>query len=374
MVENESDNESVESGSCTCSDYNSDSSWFYDSRILGTSYMRFCILSDKDKIIIKKERSNNMFNEKSLNKINKINELEKDLNINTNDINKRKNAIKVSNSFSNRKNEISEDKSKSNDKNIINHSLTRIKDKNSLDFIDNNFNRKDSNFSSNFSRNTHSDLDEINSKRTNFFPEYLNKYEHNYSAPVELVDYHDKTRNLHKSPILYPNKRKNIFNLNDKNNNLEKTKVYESPRRNLYKPIININPNTYDNENNEEKNKNENKIINKNFISKGRIIKEKVVKETKTITLEPGQTIKPKIITKRKLKPNTTIVKNEDGSQNIIIEHTVLTTVTINEIIDSSKLYQDKYPLDVQLVKQYITKTYKSEIENNPYRPNKKEF
>ena len=114
------------------------------------------------------------------------------------------------------------------------------------------------------------------------------------------------------------------------------------------------------------------KKINKNYISKGRIIKEKVVKETKTITLEPGQTIKPKIITKRKLKPNTAIVKNEDGSQNIIIEHTVLTTITLNEIIDPSKIYQDKYPLDIQLVKQHITKTYKSEIENNPYRPNKK--
>ena len=52
-----------------------------------------------------------------------------------------------------------------------------------------------------------------------------------------------------------------------------------------------------------------------------------MLKETKTITLEPGQTIKQKIITKGKLKP-----KNEDGSQNMIIERTVLTTVTINEI------------------------------------------
>ena len=180
---------------------------------------------------------------------------------------------------------------------------------------------------------------------------------------------------MHRSPILYPNKRKNIFNINNENDDKNisniaktKTKVYESPRRNLYKPFFKTNYNINKDEKNEEKNK------NKNFISKGRIIKEKVVKETKTFTLEPGQTIKPKIITKRKLKPNTTIVKNEDGSQNIIIEHTVLTTVTINEIIDSSKLYQDKYPLDVQLVKQHITKTYKSEIENNPYRPNKKEF
>ena len=44
-----------------------------------------------------------------------------------------------------------------------------------------------------------------------------------------------------------------------------------------------------------------------------------------------------------------------------------------SEMIDDSKLYNDKYPLHVQLVKQYITKIYKTEIENNPYRP-KKEF
>ena len=70
---------------------------------------------------------------------------------------------------------------------------------------------------------------------------------------------------------------------------------------------------------------------------------------------------------KRKLKPNTTIVKNQDGSQNIIIENTILTTITENELIDSSKLYNDKYPIDIQLVKQNITKIYKTEIENNPY-------
>ena len=39
-----------------------------------------------------------------------------------------------------------------------------------------------------------------------------------------------------------------------------------------------------------------------------------MLKETNTIILEPGQTIKQKIITKGKLKP-----KNEDGSQNMII-------------------------------------------------------
>ena len=53
------------------------------------------------------------------------------------------------------------------------------------------------------------------------------------------------------------------------------------------------------------------------------------------------------------------------------MENTVLTTVIVNEIVDSSELYHDDYPLDVQLVKQYITKIYKTEIENYPYRGNK---
>ena len=66
MVEKDSDSESVESGSCTYSDYNSDCSWFYDSRALGTSYMRFCILSDKDNIIIKNEKSKAMLDNKKI--------------------------------------------------------------------------------------------------------------------------------------------------------------------------------------------------------------------------------------------------------------------------------------------------------------------
>ena len=45
MSEDKSDQESVESGSCTCSDYNEDMSWFYDSRNLKRSTMRFSIIS-----------------------------------------------------------------------------------------------------------------------------------------------------------------------------------------------------------------------------------------------------------------------------------------------------------------------------------------
>jgi hypothetical protein len=70
--------------------------------------------------------------------------------------------------------------------------------------------------------------------------------------------------------------------------------------------------------------------------------------------------------------PNTKIVTNEDGTQNIITENTTLTTTIINEILDSSEANNDNYPLDIQLVRQHITKTYLTEIENSPYVPKKR--
>ena len=98
-------------------------------------------------------------------------------------------------------------------------------------------------------------------------------------------------------------------------------------------------------------------------------LKEKIVNETKNLPLQPGQTIKPKIVTTRKLKPITNIVTNDDGTQNIIIENTTLTTTIINEILDESNKENDEYPLDIQLVRQHITKKYVTEIESNPYHP-----
>ena len=65
------------------------------------------------------------------------------------------------------------------------------------------------------------------------------------------------------------------------------------------------------------------------------------------------------------------IVKNEDGSKSLITENTTLTTITVNELIDPSKVYQDVYPMDIQMVRQHVTKIYKIETENNPYTPNK---
>ena len=73
------------------------------------------------------------------------------------------------------------------------------------------------------------------------------------------------------------------------------------------------------------------------------------------------------------LKPITNIITNDDGTQNIITENTTLTTTIINELLDSStKKDDDKYPLDIQLVRQHITKTYVTEIESNPYVPKKR--
>ena len=375
MAEGESDNQSVESGSCTCSDYNEDISWFYDSRKLGTSFMRFCILSDENNIIIKKEKSRNFLDDKRLSRINKYNEIKKDLFSNSGS--KRKNVIKLKNSSSCKKdnNKISEDnsdKEKLNDNNLMKYSHRRRKNNNSLDFLNNNSNnkssRKQSNISNDYCNNTYTDIN-INSKRRNFFPENLNEYEHNYSAPIESY-FNKNYLNHHRSPINYFNKRRNIFNMYNKNEGkvkqfeIDVSKEYVSPRRRAYNSLTNTN---YFNDDINGENQNESNVINKNFQTNGKTIKEKIVKETKTITLQPGETIKPKMTSKRKLKPNTTIVKNQDGSQNIIIENTILTTITENELIDSSKLYNDKYPVDIQLVKQNITKIYKTEIENNPY-------
>ena len=106
---------------------------------------------------------------------------------------------------------------------------------------------------------------------------------------------------------------------------------------------------------------------------RGKTLNERVVTETKNLALQPGQIIKPKIVTKRMLKPITNIVTNDDGTQNIITENTTLTTTIINELLDSStKKDDDKYPLDIQLVRQHITKTYVTEIESNPYVPKKR--
>ena len=352
MEEIEYDNEeseSVESGSCVCSDYNSDCSWFYDSRDLGTSYMRFSIIAENEDDSFKKEK---------IEKYNKNNELEKGYYSNNE---RRAKRIYIKKPSYNKQDSFNK--------------------KDGLDYIDNNkkpYNYKNNynsynNYNYNYSEN---EMKYAPSPSPNFYPENYNEYENNYSAPLEEDYYQDKNINYHRSPVNATSKRRFYFNLNNNVKNEEKSynydnKKFEKSPRNYYKSLKNNenNDNNSEDEYNEEENGENIQVINKNFQNKGKTIKEKIIKEVKNITLEPGETLKPKIITKNKLKPITTIVKNEDGSQSIIVENTVVTTVIVNEIIDNSTIYDDNYPLDVQFVKQYITKIYKTEIENNPYYP-----
>ena len=352
MEEIEYDNEeseSVESGSCVCSDYNSDCSWFYDSRDLGTSYMRFSIIAENEDDSFKKEK---------IEKYNKNNELEKGYYSNNE---RRAKRIYIKKPSYNKQDSFNK--------------------KDGLDYIDNNkkpYNYKNNynsynNYNYNYSEN---EMKYAPSPSPNFYPENYNEYENNYSAPLEEDYYQDKNINYHRSPVNATSKRRFYFNLNNNAKNEEKSynydnKKFEKSPRNYYKSLKNNenNDNIGEDEYNEEENGENIQVINKNFQNKGKTIKEKIIKEVKNITLEPGETLKPKIITKKKLKPITTIVKNEDGSQSVIVENTVLTTVIVNEIIDTSTIYDDNYPVDVQFVKQYITKIYKTEIENNPYYP-----
>ena len=150
---------------------------------------------------------------------------------------------------------------------------------------------------------------------------------------------------------------------------LDKAKAFFSPRKNNYNSFSNLS--YFSDDRRGEKFINNSYIKRKKFYTKGRAFKEKIVNETKNIALEPGQIFKPKLKKKKKLKPVVSIVKNEDGSQSLITENTTLTTITVNELIDPSKVYQDDYPMDIQMVRQHVTKIYKIETENNPYTPNK---
>ena len=313
MKVDESDNESVESGSCTCSDYNSDCSWFYDSRNLETSYMRFCIVNNKCR---------------TPNLIRSTKQLNSDY---MNPVLQGKEKLVKSNSTK-KDNKINDDKLNMNNNNV------------------------------------NEDL-----KKNNFPPENAKESENNDNAHVEKIDFTDKDMKINNSPRNYYKRRwRFLKNMNENkteqkesNKNLNNQKESNSPKKNLFNSNFDVNMNNTK--------KNEVNTTHKNLQTRGRTIKEKVVKEIKNITLQPGQAVKPKTIPNRKLKPNTSIITNDDGTQNIITENTTLTTIIVNELIDSSKLYDDQYPLDVQLVKQYITKIYKIETENNPYKP-KSEF
>ena len=54
MTEIEKDSLSIESGSCDCSEYNSDMSWFYNSKNLSESSTHFSIIQNKKKLFEEK--------------------------------------------------------------------------------------------------------------------------------------------------------------------------------------------------------------------------------------------------------------------------------------------------------------------------------
>ena len=409
MKGEESDNESVESGSCTCSDYDPDCSWFYDSRTLETSYMRFYIygISNKNNIINKNKPMINRREETRNNTNNKIDEITIDKNLKSNS--KRNNVIKITRRSPYRNSGGIKDDHINKSK-MINKTEYLMKKNNNNDSLEltlnNNTNNEDNNSNNNNNNNNNERKvhrtympkkylmgnysipsfkePEFSIDKNDFFQENIDDdFEKKLTEPSDKIDKFFMGDNFmnhgQRSPVTtkgrFYKKRENRVEYKTEQKpkfqkiNVDINRAFDSPNKNYNSYFSNIN---FFNEDNKDElfssNSNSN-YKNRNVQTRGRTIKEKIVKEIKNITLQPGQSIKPKIITKRKLKPVTNIIKNDDGSQNIITENTTLTTIIINEFIDSSKIYQDDYPLDVQLVKQHITKIYKIETENNTCLP-----
>jgi hypothetical protein len=420
MSEDISDQESVESGSCTCSDYNRDISWFYDSRKLERSYMRFSIISEKTNnnrsIIIKtplfKKRRQYIFEKKmSENNDNNNNSNYKSTsnllnNSFVNQENRRKNIIKITNSFSTKKFDSKDNhninKKKAHKINLIEHPPRRKKENNGNLEVKKNENKPKKTVLRHKLRNNTSaneinsnppkdkDNNNIHPKKSRFYPNNVKDYEHKNSNPIdkiELTNYKNSNNNkinfeMHRSPMNFTKNRMHFYNLNrtekKEDEKIPKRNIINSPKefispRNKYKTFSRLNKSIGEkiDENEEEKkyiiDKKNNDInanlVKSNYTNKRTTTKHKVVKETQNIILKPGETIKPKSITKRQLKPHTTIVRNEFGKESIVTENTLLTTVIVNELVEPSKNRRNKNPQDGQLVKQYITKIYKTEIE-----------
>ena len=429
MSEDKSDQESVESGSCTCSDYNKDMSWFYDSRNLKRSTMRFSIISENtsdNKIFLFKKRRQYMF-EKKLSKSNNNsnnnsnnsnnnsnNNINSSNNKSTNNLlnnsftkreNYRKNIIKMTNSYSTKNIERKDERTnkvKKHKINLIEHPPRRKNDE-SIDELRNKPKPKKKSILTHKLRNnasTNNISPKINkdvknhTKKSKFLPENDKDSEQNFNSPIEKKIDLNKRKNINnsksnidisRSPINLTKKRIHFYHLNRtaKNNNDEpfQKKNFNSPRSRgfispKYKTYNNDNKNNDNIDENDEEQKylneyyndidkdnDKNKGVRDKYTNKNIITKHKIVKETRNIILQPGETIKPKSITKRKLRPHTTIVKNSNGKESIITENTYLTTVTVNEIVDSSNNRNGKISPDGQLVKQYITKIYKTETE-----------
>lgn len=406
MKGEESNNESVESGSCTCSDYDPDCSWFYDSRTLETSYMRFYIygISNKNNIINKNKPLINRREEARNNTNNKIDEITIDNNLKSNS--KRKNVIKITRRSPYRNSGAIKDDhiNKSKMLNKTEYLMKNNKNDSMELTLDNNTNNEDNssnNNNNNNERKVHRTYmpkkylmgnysipsfkePEFSIDKNDFFQENIDDdFEQKLTEPSDKFDKFFMGDNFmthaQRSPIttkgrFYKRRENRVEYKTEQKPKIQKINVdinraFDSPNKNYNNSFSNINFFNEDNKDELFSSSSNSNYKNRNVQTRGRTIKEKIVKEIKNITLQPGQSIKPKIITKRKLKPVTNIIKNDDGSQNIITENTTLTTIIINEFIDSSKIYQDDYPLDAQLVKQHITKIYKIETENNTCLP-----
>ena len=374
----ENDSLSVESGSCDCSNYNSDISWFYLSENLKTSHFDFNIIIDKSK-----EKESSKINEEILE--NKAEQNIKEQNEIKVNLNKEIQRIEMPKFIKN------ENNSTENLHTGIRKKYTDYRNKYKMALRNNK--------SLELYLNTEKNKNEINRKETEFKKDIIkdNKKE-------EEINIKPQINNRHLTNKVYRNRFFNLTipnneNKNNKNNSSEKdddikiNKKEEKEEKeendnkinlprfrrnffNSYKNVKNFKERYKKEEenlkNNEAKNNKEQNNDEQNNQIRGKTLKEKVVNETKNLVLEPGKTIKPKIVTKRKLMPNVKIVTNEDGTQNMITENTTLTTTIINEILDSSETNNDNYPLDIQLVRQHITKTYITEIESNPYVPRKR--
>lgn len=342
MKGEESDNESVESGSCTCSDYDPDCSWFYDSRTLETSYMRFYIygISNKNNIINKNKPLINRREEARNNTNNKIDEITIDNNLKSNS--KRKNVIKITRRSPYKNSGAIKDDhiNKSKMLNKAEYLMKNNKNDSMELTLDNNTNNEDNssnNNNNNNERKVHRTYmpkkylmgnysipsfkePEFSIDKNDFFQENIDDdFEQKLTEPSDKFDKFFMGDNFmthaQRSPIttkgrFYKRRENRVEYKTEQKPKIQKINVdinraFDSPNKNYNNSFSNINFFNEDNKDELFSSSSNSNYKNRNVQTRGRTIKEKIVKEIKNITLQPGQSIKPKIITKRKLKPVT---------------------------------------------------------------------
>ena len=387
MTEIEKDSLSVESGSCDCSEYNSDMSWFYNSKNLSESSTHFSIIQNKKKLFEEKNIiSNELTQDKKNEEINQF-PIKVNLNIEPQKILMPKN-IKSENNIQNDNTNLNIARKFTNYRSKYRMAL---KNKNEMNQKDEGYNSDTNN------ENKNEKNDEVKEENTRVNNRHLtHKININKKIDINNTENENKGRRINffrrfhainkeqdkeKDKEITQNNNKEKDDEITKDNNKEKNQTnstnesFRTKFFNSYKNFSRFRGKYKEEREREKEREKENNIKEEknteplNELIRLKTLKEKIVNETKNLPLQPGQTIKPKIVTTRKLKPITNIVTNDDGTQNIIIENTTLTTTIINEILDESNKENDEYPLDIQLVRQHITKKYVTEIESNPYHP-----